>query len=62
MSDLPRLLLPSEPEPVPITHMFDSFGDETDSWDECDAFVAGPLADGTWLSAPAEHYRLTKLS
>lgn len=53
------LVLPEEPEPVPITHMFDSAGEDVATFEEAHTFVAGPLANGQWMSAPAEQYRLT---
>jgi len=50
--------VPGEPRPVQITHMFDDDGLETSDWDEAYSFVAGPLADGRWLSAPVSEYRV----
>ncbi len=52
------LVLADEPEPVPITNMFDAWGDEVETFEEADTFVAGPLSNGRWLSAPVEDYRL----
>lgn len=56
------LILPEEPEPVPITNMFDADGNDVETFEACDMFVAGPLANGTWLSAPAEEFRLALLN
>lgn len=39
---------------VPITHLFDSEGDETDDWDCCVLFVCGGGA--TWYVAAAADY------
>lgn len=47
---------------IPVTHMFDISGDDVDQWDEAYTFVAGPLPDGKWLSAPVADYRVKKLS
>lgn len=51
--------LPDEPEPVPITNLFDSECEETDDWDEAVTFVAGPLANGKWFAADTADLRLT---
>lgn len=52
------LVLADEPEPVPITNMFDTAGEDVETFEEADTFVAGPLSNGKWLSAPAEEFRL----
>lgn len=54
------LNLPDHLEPIPITNLFDSTGEEVDSWEEAAMFVAGPLPDGKWLSAPVAEYRITE--
>lgn len=56
------LLLPEEPEPVPITNLFDAHGEDVETFEEAEMFVAGPLTNGTWLSAPAEDYRIALLN
>jgi hypothetical protein len=34
---------------IPVTNLFDEFGDEVIAWEDADRFVAGPLPDGNWL-------------
>lgn len=36
---------------IDITHMFDEFGDETDDPRKAYSVVAGPLANGHWLTS-----------
>ena len=56
-----HLLLPDEPLPVPVTDLFDDVGDEVETWAEAAVFVAGPLANGQWISDTTDAYRLRKL-
>ena len=50
------LTLPDEPDPVPITNLFDEDGEEVGRWDEAERFVAGPLSSGEWMAARCEDY------
>lgn len=50
------LNLPEEPEPVAITNLFDEEGNDVDEWHDAHSVVAGPLANGAWMSALCEDY------
>lgn len=41
---------------VPITNLFDEFGEETDSNELAVKFVAGPTATGKWLVDWVENF------
>lgn len=53
------IILLIDDESVPITNMYDEDGDEVTEWEEAFTFVAGPFADGHWLSADVADYRET---
>ncbi len=44
-----RLATTESGEIVPVVHMFDDDGEETNDVAECAAFVAGPTSYGMWL-------------
>lgn len=46
---------------VPVTNLFDDCGDEVETWEAADRFVAGPLPDGMWLSALVADYQVKPL-
>lgn len=49
-------------EAIPVTNLFDEDGDEVTEWEEAFTFVAGPLPDGTWLSALTGDHRKAVLA
>lgn len=51
------LLLAAEPAPIPIVNMFDECGEPTDEWEDANTFVAGPLANGSWVAGLTCEYR-----
>lgn len=44
--------IPDEQYPLPVTHLFDLDGDETNSLEDAASYVAGPRPDGRWWSGP----------
>ena len=47
-------------ELIPVTNLFDEFGNDVDSWNKAHTFVAGPLADGSWLGEECSEYLASK--
>lgn len=45
-------------EAIPVTNLFD----DVDAWEDAFTFVAGPLPDGTWLSALTSDHRKALLA
>lgn len=48
-------------EPIPVTHLFDATGEETDDPALADRFVAGPMADGQWMSGTFDEFRFAQV-
>jgi hypothetical protein len=48
-------------EAIPVTNLFDDDGDPVETWEEATMFVAGPLPNGQWMSAPVAEYRVKRL-
>ena len=45
-----RVAIMEDGQELPVTNMFDGFGEETDDVDDAVSCVAGPDADGMWVS------------
>lgn len=56
------LCLPTEPNPVPVTNLFDDEGDGVDTWEEAATFVAGPLHDGQWYCGICAEHRIAAVT
>jgi hypothetical protein len=49
-------------ETVPVTNLFDADGEPVEAWDDAFTFVAGPRADGSWLSAETADFQKARLN
>lgn len=45
---------------VPVTNLFDQYGNDCESWEQAERFVAGPFPDGTWLSDSCAEYTVSR--
>lgn len=45
-----RVAITEDGQNLPVTDMFDEYGDDCDAIEECVVCVAGPDSDGLWLT------------
>lgn len=60
MEDAPSYTLVIDGALVPITNLFDRYGDPVDLWEDAHSFVAGPLPNGQWLGDVTRDYSVTR--
>ena len=56
---MPSILLhlPDQVAPIRVTNLFDYDNDPVEDWSDAYVFVAGPLADGSWMADRVEDYQ-----